>query len=231
MRLRRLVFPLLAAAVTVPLVSNAGAASPTPTFQQYTSPVGVDLLTGAPEPIAGAIQTLKHNPAGVPVFGIYSQKGIGDSCGEPSLGVDNKTGNVLYECGLQTLKITGFGKGDKSTWRPVQPPIEGLQSSDPILWRDPDTGRVFINQLMPQGCSVQSYSDDFGSTWIADRPGAAHEQHAVLVDAEFRIVDAGVIVLRSVEYDRAAFERHRVLRIRQVALAEFSRDHAGFHDR
>jgi hypothetical protein len=173
MRLRRLLLPLLATAVTVPLVATAGAASTAPTFQQYTSPVGVDLVTGAPEPVAGIIKTLKQNPAGVPVFGIYSQTGIGDSCGEPSLGVDPKTGNVLYQCGLQTLKVTGFGKGDKSTWTPVQPPVEGAQSSDPILWRDADTGRVFINQLMPQGCSVQAYSDDFGSTWTQSALGCA----------------------------------------------------------
>lgn len=173
MRLRRLVFPLLAAAVTVPLVANAGAASPTPTFQQYTSPVGVPLLTGAPEPVAGIIKTLKQNPAGVPVFGIYSQTGIGDSCGEPGLGVDPVTGNVLYQCGLQTLKVTGFGKGDKSTWTPVQAPVEGVQSSDPIIWRDTDTGRVFVNQLMPQGCSVQAYSDNFGTTWTQSALGCA----------------------------------------------------------
>jgi hypothetical protein len=179
MRSYRLVLPLLAAVVTLPLVANAGAVSKAhasnsvPSFQQYTSPVGVNLLTGAPEPVAGVLQTAKHNPAGVPVFGIYSQKGIGDSCGEPSLGVDDKTGNVLYQCGLQTLKVTGFGKGDTSTWMPVQPPTTGVQSSDPILWRDPDTGRVFINQLLPQGCSVQAYSDDFGSTWTQSALGCA----------------------------------------------------------
>ncbi|MEO6204157.1 MAG: hypothetical protein ABIO67_02060, partial [Mycobacteriales bacterium] len=169
--MRRLALPLLAVTVMVPLVANAGAASNAPTFVQYTSPVGVDLLTGAPEPVAGVIKTLKQNQFGVPVFGIYSQTGIGDSCGEPSLGVDSKTGDVLYECGLQTLKVTGFGKNGSSTWKPVQPPIEGVQSSDPILWRDTDTGRVFINQLMPQGCSVQAYSDDFGSTWTQSALG------------------------------------------------------------
>lgn len=167
--------PLLAlvvAAVSVPLALSAaaGARSTAPTFVQYTSPVGVKLVTGAPEPVAGIIKQAKQNPYGVPVFGIYSQTGIGDACGEPTVGVDPRTGNALYQCGLQTLRVA-FGKRGTSTWTPVQPPVEGAQSSDPILWRDPDTGRVFINQLMPQGCSAQAYSDDFGTTWTQSAVG------------------------------------------------------------
>lgn len=172
MRLRRFAVPLAAVALACPLVASATASAPVwPTFQQFTSPVGVPLTTGAPEPVAGLIKTLKGNGV-VPVFGIYSQTGIGDSCGEPTLGVDPKTGSALYQCGLQTLRVT-FGKHGASTWAPVQPPVEGVQSSDPILWRDPDTGRVFINQLMPQGCSAQAYSDDFGTTWTQGPVGCA----------------------------------------------------------
>jgi hypothetical protein len=170
-RRRLVLIPLLAAAVASPFLS-ARASSAAPTFVQYTSPVGVDLTTGAPEPAAGVIYTIKHNPAGVPVFGIYSQTGIGDACGEPTLGYDARTNRVLYECGLQTLRVT-FGPRGGSTWTPVQPLVEGAQSSDPILWRDTDTGRVWINQLMPQGCSAQAYSDDFGTTWTQGPLGCA----------------------------------------------------------
>ena len=56
---------------------------------------------------------------------------------------------------------------------------------------------------------------------IADRPGAADEQHGVLVDLELRIVDAVVVVLRPFEHDGAALEGVRVFRVRQIALAEF----------
>src|SRR5580700_2502885 len=41
--------------------------------------------------------------------------------------------------------------------------------------------------------------DHFGATRIADRPRAANEQNAVLVDLELRIVDAVVVVLGSLE--------------------------------
>ena len=50
---------------------------------------------------------------------------------------------------------------------------------------------------------------DLGAAGIADRPGAAHEQDGVLVDAERRIVDAGVVVLRPVEHHRLALEGFR----------------------
>src|SRR5690348_14891472 len=172
MRAPRVFILLAVAALGAPVVAaSASGPSSAPTFVQYTSPVGSTLHTGAPEPAATVIQDAKDNPLGVPVFGIYSQNGIGDRCGEPSLGVDSKTGNVLYQCGLQTLLISNFGNNGKSTWTPVQPIVESLQSSDPILWRDPTTGRVFVNQLMPQGCSVQAYSDDFGRTWTQDPIG------------------------------------------------------------
>jgi hypothetical protein len=171
-RLRRLVIPLVAAALVSPLVASATAGSAgAPTFQQFTSPAGVSLTTGdTPQALLDVVKTVKDK--GVPVFGIYKQQGIGDSCGEPTLGVDPRTGNAIYQCGLQTLVVT-FGAKGASSWKPVQPLVEGEQSSDPILWRDPDTGRVFINQLMPQGCSVQAYSDDFGKTWTQGALGCA----------------------------------------------------------
>ena len=160
--MRRILVPLLAcAAVLVPVAASASRTA-SPTFQQFTSPVGVKLNTGDLPPEA-------TDPA---PFGIYQQTGIGDSCGEPGLGVDPKTGDALYECGLQTLHVT-FGANGKSTWTPVQPIVEGEQSSDPIIWRDTDTGRVFVNQLMPQGCSVQAFSDDFGKTWTQSAAGCA----------------------------------------------------------
>jgi len=174
-RVSRSLIPLAIAALSVPLAlsATAGPRNSAPGFVQYTSPVGVDLVTGAPEPVAGAIKALKNNPAGVPVFGIYSQTGIGDSCGEPTLAVHPKTGDVLYQCGLQTLLVNKFGKNGSASWTPVQPLVESVQSSDPILRQDPTTNRVWINQLMPQGCSAQAFTDDFGKSWTQSAAGCA----------------------------------------------------------
>src|SRR5690606_16307278 len=66
---------------------------------------------------------------------------------------------------------------------------------------------------------------------ITDRAGSAHEENRMRVDAERRVVDTLVVILRPVEYDGAAFESLRIGRIAQIALAEFRRDHAGLHDR
>ena len=66
---------------------------------------------------------------------------------------------------------------------------------------------------------------------IADRPRAPNEQNAVLVDLELRVVDAVVIVLGPLEYDRPTLERVRVLRVGEEAGAELLIDHARLHDR
>jgi hypothetical protein len=165
-RASRLLVPVAAAALSVPLVLSAAAGGRTsaPVFQQFTSPAGRSLYTGVPQPLGDVVE--KQAP-----FGAYTQTGIGDQCGEPTLAVHPRTNEVLYECGLQTLRITVDGQ--RSTWTPVQPPVEGLQTSDPILYQDPATNRVWVNQLMPQGCSVQAYSDDFGRSWTQGPVGCA----------------------------------------------------------
>src|SRR4029078_4598354 len=59
----------------------------------------------------------------------------------------------------------------------------------------------------------------------------ADEQHGACIDLQRRIVDAAVIIFRSVEYDGAALEGVRILWIRQIARAKVLRDHAELHDR
>jgi DNA-binding FadR family transcriptional regulator len=70
-----------------------------------------------------------------------------------------------------------------------------------------------------------------GRARIADRAGSTHDQHARGRDPGRRIVDPFVIVLGTVEYHDRPFERVGVVRVRQVAVAEGLRDHAGLHDR
>ena len=97
-------------------------------------------------------------------------------------------------------------------------------------WRpSPMQGSDVTPRLISAGRRL--HVDDLGRARIADRPGAANEQDSAFVDAERGIVDAPVVVLRTVEHDGAAFKRIRVLRVGQVALAKLLGDHAGFHDR
>jgi hypothetical protein len=72
-RVSRLLVPLVAVGVSLPMVLSAaaGARSTAPTFQQYTSPVGVSAYTGIPQPLGAVVEE-------VAPFGIYTQTGLGD---------------------------------------------------------------------------------------------------------------------------------------------------------
>ncbi|KAI1691687.1 hypothetical protein DdX_21722 [Ditylenchus destructor] len=59
---------------------------------------------------------------------------------------------------------------------------------------------------------------------------AAHEQQRLGRDAERRVVDPGMIILRPVEHDGRAFRRRRDRRGGEVAVTEFVGNHAGLHD-
>src|SRR5690242_16374789 len=72
--------------------------------------------------------------------------------------------------------------------------------------------------------------DHFRSAGVADGPGSAHEEYAARVDAQSGIVDPGVVILRPVKHNSTALEAFRVMRIREVPIAEFFGNHARLHD-
>src|SRR5262249_8508696 len=92
---------------------------------------------------------------------------------------------------------------------------DARQGRDPAF--DQRGRRLHVHHLRPAG--------------IADRPCAADEQDTPLVDAERRVLDASVVVLRTIEHHCAALESIRIARVGQIAVAELLRDHAGLHDR
>lgn len=165
-RAARVVVALATASLAVPLLMTAEATprgrAGAPTFREYLSPVGAPGSTGLPI------------PSSVPrVPFVHHQNGIADACGEPTLGLDHRTGAVLFQCLQQTVKVSGFdtsGPGT-STWRDVTQVVESLQTSDPILYTDAQTGRTFVNQLMFQGCSVQAFTDNDGASWTQSALG------------------------------------------------------------
>jgi hypothetical protein len=97
---------------------------------------------------------------------------IGGFADEPTLGIDAK-GNV-YVAGIANDQFGGgtvFKSADKGqTWKDVGPklPTGGathVQSFDPFLYVDVDTGRVFSDDIWPLGCGAAAWSDDQGATW------------------------------------------------------------------
>lgn len=157
MRTRSLfVLPLLALATCPLLIGSSTAASPTagsdrsvPAFRQYHAP-------SAPLDVRG-------KPAS------------GDASGEPSLGFDSRTGDVMYMAEKATFRVHGFdlSRAEKATWTDVTDPVIGAQTSDPILYTDPVTHRTYANQLELQGGSLQAYTDDQGRSWTHSTMGGS----------------------------------------------------------
>ncbi|HLY94569.1 MAG TPA: Ig-like domain-containing protein [Gaiellaceae bacterium] len=88
------------------------------------------------------------------------------NAGEPSLGVDWKTGNAMYMAGTQISKISfdDSVSPPKATWTDVTPPQQSVVNEDAILFTDPILGRTFTEGLLVAGSNGGTTTDD-GATW------------------------------------------------------------------
>ena len=137
---------------------------------------------GLISPIAWAV--------GPPTFAVYAPPaGVGASAGEPSIGVDGRTGAVLYIAGTETLKVTFNDAASPATaaWQNVSATQTSLITFDPILYTDRVLGRTFVSQLLPTSFSLMAYSDDDGATWNPSQGGgiAAGVDHQTIGGGPF----------------------------------------------
>ena len=103
-------------------------------------------------------------PAGASTFASFpAPTTLGRDAGEPSIGVDWKTGAAFLQAGLTTAKAT-FDAAGQVTWSDASGSTTSLVSLDPIAASDNKTGRWFVSQLAGVG-SLMEYSDDDGRTW------------------------------------------------------------------
>ena len=128
-----------------------------------------------------AVAKPKKAAPAVPSFRSYvAPPGVGESAGEPTLGVD-PSGAVLFLALLETLKVTGLGSGAPA-WQDVAPLHTQIQTQDPILETDEATGRTWVSQL-DLACSRIAYTDDAGATWtpsvVGCAPGALFDHQSV----------------------------------------------------
>jgi hypothetical protein len=103
-----------------------------------------------------------------PVYTSYNPPaGMGESAGEPTLGVNENTGAVMYIAGTETLKVNydDCSSPATATWEDVSTTLTSLVTFDPILFTDQQTGRTFVSQLLPAKISLMAYTDDDGATW------------------------------------------------------------------
>jgi hypothetical protein len=113
--------------------------------------------------------------AAPPTYDLYPAPApLGQSAGEPSLGVNWNSGNVMYIAGLETLRVS-FDDSvapAAASWSDVSFPLTGLLTLDPILFTDSATGRTFVAQLAGPA-SLMAFSDDDGASWLPSTSGLA----------------------------------------------------------
>lgn len=110
--------------------------------------------------------------AAAPRYQLYTPpNGLGSDAGEPSIGVNWNTGNVMYQASLQALRVAFDDRTSpaRAAWQDKSA-ANALVSLDPILFTDSRTGRTFTSQLTGQD-SLSEYSDDDGETWTPSQGG------------------------------------------------------------
>lgn len=136
--------------------------------------------TGSVQLVSDSSSSGPPSDAATPYSGIYPRfqnypvprSMGGNQEGEPSIGYDPNTGNVMYQAGLQTFRVAFDDSTSPAaaTWNDVSAFNTTKVSLDPILFTDPYTGRTFASQLTGQD-SLTSYSDNDGGTWTPSQGG------------------------------------------------------------
>lgn len=105
-----------------------------------------------------------------PTYATYpAPPDMGRKAGEPTLGVNDITGKVMYIAGLDTLRVTfdDCSSPARALWEDVSFITTSILSFDPILFMDQLLGRTFVSQLLfPTKQSSTAFSDDDGETWF-----------------------------------------------------------------
>jgi hypothetical protein len=120
-----------------------------------------EVVTAAPDipppPSSGPRPTFANFAAPAP---------LGQGAGEPTLGVNWNSGNVMFISGLETLRINGFDDATgAANWVDRSGLTTSITTFDPILFTDNKTGRTIVSQLLPAKVSLMAFSDDDGETW------------------------------------------------------------------
>lgn len=157
------IFPALAGTYTVRVVPFA------PLGQSYTG-VATLVAAGTNPPPSTATPPKYDNYA--------APNGLGTRAGEPSIGVNWRTGSVMFQAYTQTLRVSFDDRVSPAvaTWldkSATLPKCTAATSLDPILYTDAHTGRTFESQLLvnPAVNSLTCFTDDDGDTWTPSEGG------------------------------------------------------------
>jgi len=162
------------------LAGNSGNSAGTKETVTLTNPAaGTYTITASPYAAVSAYQgsaKISQIPppppastATPPRYANYTPPdGMGGNAGEPSIGVDRRTGKVMYIAGTQTLRTTfnDCSSPASAKWEDVSATLTSQVTFDPILYTDPQLGRTYVSQLLPTKLSLMAYTDDDGASWL-----------------------------------------------------------------
>src|SRR5215212_187208 len=96
---------------------------------------------------------------------------MGNSAGEPTIGVNWESGNAMFMASLQTLRVKWDDTASPApaTWEDVSAANTSLVTGDPLLFTDSETApnrtnRTFVSQLLGKA-SAMSFTDNDGANW------------------------------------------------------------------
>lgn len=161
------------------LAASSGNAPGSPEGVTLNNPAsGIYTVSVAPfaalTPYSGKAKLSKAEPPAAPPgetpprYSIHTPPGgMGGSAGEPTLGVNERTGSVMYIAGTETLRadFDDCSSPASAQWQDVSALWTSQVTFDPILWTDQKLGRTFVSQLLPSKISLMAFSDNDGLTW------------------------------------------------------------------
>jgi hypothetical protein len=171
---------------TANITGNNGATSADPEIVTFDPEPGVNAYKVRVAPFAPAGQSFnatirfvsKLAPQPTPGpndarFQTYlSPAGVADDFGEPSIGANWLSGNIMFYGGFSAdamrLRFDDSTSPARVTWTQTRLNLAATPRAlgDPILWTDKDTGRTLVSQL--EGGTKQSttdYTEDDGETY------------------------------------------------------------------
>jgi len=98
-----------------------------------------------------------------PAYQAHDALGRPDA-GEPSIGVDQSTGAVMYMAGNQVTRVTYDSSSPPKATTTDVTPVNSQGNEDAILFTDAVTHRTWAIGLLLAGSHL-AYSDDDGATW------------------------------------------------------------------
>lgn len=180
-------------------------------LDQYKGSAAVELLPAAPP----------HDPVSVatPTYDVFAPPAtLGQSAGEPSIGVNWKTGATFFQASLETLKVAFDDAAKTSTWTDKTGLTTGIVSFDPILYTDPKTGRTFVSQLLPTKVSLMAFTDNDGETWTQSQGSGINSgvDHQTIGGGPFK---AGTLLGPTSSYPNAIYYASQDIGLAEIALS------------